>query len=150
MQLMCTTSPRRLRTKCGSVSSLWQTLHFCSLSTLNFVFETCICRRESKSATGLIKEKEKFSVHCSKNVNCIIKLTQVTLCLRSSAWAKACCNLTICLWWKVSLRDTTKNWETSWTDQDSGRSWSTFSSAKTWGWLLRRSTAAPVRSLELR
>lgn len=34
----------------------------------------------------------------NKYVKYVIKLTQMTLCLKSSAWAKAFCSLTICLW----------------------------------------------------
>lgn len=54
----------------------------------------------------------------------------MTLCVESSAWAKAFCSRAICFWWKLALRDLTKNLETSWTDQDSGRSWITSSAAK--------------------
>lgn len=77
-------------------------------------------------------------------------LTQMTLCLKSSAWTRALCSLPILLWWRLSLRDPSKNWETSWRDQESGRSWMTFSVGKTCGCFLSRSTAALVRSLEFR
>lgn len=96
--------------------------------------------------------KNTHNVHWSeiKMWNMFLKLTRMTLCRMSSAWLSAFCSLAIRLWCKVSLKEPIKNWETSWTDQESGRSWMTFSTAKTRGLLLSRSTATLRRSLELR
>lgn len=79
-----------------------------------------------------------------------VRLTQMTLCCMSSAWLNSFCSLAIRLWCKVSLRDPIKNWETSWTDQESGRSRMTCSTSKTRGLLFSRSTATLMRSSELR
>lgn len=104
-------------------------------------------------ATGFRKQKHDLTwslLERNKNVKYVVKLTQMTLCRMSSAWLSAFCNLAIRLWCKVSLRDPIKNWESSWTDQESGRSWMTFSATKDRGLLLSRSAAALARSSELR
>lgn len=69
------------------------------------------------------------------------------LCRMSSAWVSAFCSTVIRLRCKLSLKDPNRNLDTSWTDQESGRSRMTCSAVKTPGLLLSRSTVAPVRSL---
>lgn len=85
-----------------------------------------------------------------KNVKHAVRLTHMHLCRMSSAWVSAFCSIVIRLRCKVSLKDPNKNLDTSWTDQESGRSGMTCSAVKTPGLLLSRSTVALMRPLEFR
>lgn len=79
-----------------------------------------------------------------------VGLTCTPLCRRSSAWLSALWSLVIRRRCKILRKDPNKNLEASWTDQESGRSWMTFSASKAPGLLLSRSTATLTRSSEPR